>query len=181
MKKLNFLLGVTLLLTLSLRAQESTNNFSLENNKVIWQRVFETDMEFGTLVERIRESGVLLNFTIGDNKVMGDFKPIEADYVGAGYSEMTTPMYIARSFFKGYAVIEFKDEKYRVTLKNIMLAQKYDDGISDEGEKSTLESWAVKRRKSEFKRAFSKSPSKILNYTFTETYTFIPSTNNDSW
>jgi hypothetical protein len=38
---------------------------------------------------------------------------------------MSTPMYVARSFFDGFAVIEFKDEKYRVTLKNIMLTQQY--------------------------------------------------------
>jgi hypothetical protein len=97
------------------------------------------------------------------------------------YSEMSIPMYVARNFFTGFVVIEFKEEKYRVTIKKIMLTQKYDDGLSELGEKTTIETFAIKRGKNEMKGAFMKSPSIILDFTFTNAFTFTQVETDDSW
>lgn len=180
MKKLIFLVGIIFSIALTLKAQEPVNNFLLENNKIIWQKVFETEMNFDELVEKIKESGIFLEPEIGENKILGQTKPIEADFVGAGYSEMSTPIFVARSFFDGFAIIDFKDGKYRGTLKNIMLTQKYADVLTEEGEKSTLESFGVKKRKNRLKRGFTKSTSAILDYTFTKQFKFKQDT-DDGW
>lgn len=181
MKTTFILLSLICFSSFSIRAQESIHNFYPENNKIIWQKVFETELDFNQLTNQIKESGILEKIETGENKLMGQTKPIDADFKGAGYREMSTPMYIARSFFDGFALIEFKDGKYRVTLKNIMLTQEYDDGLSEEGEKSTIESFGIKRGKNEMKVAFKKSPSIILDYTFTNSFTFKKVKKDDNW
>ncbi len=181
MKKTFILLSVICIFSFSIKAQETINNFSAENNKIIWQKVFETELNLNQLTEKIKESGILEDIEIGENKILGQTKPIDADFKGAGFGEMSTPMYIARSFFDGFALIEFKDGKYRVTLKNIMLTQQYDDGLSEEGEKSTIESFGIKRGKNEMKGAFKTSPSIILDYTLTNSFTFKLTEKDDIW
>jgi hypothetical protein len=181
MKNLVFLIGLIFSFGTTLSAQESVNNFLPENNQIIWQKIFETEMDFNELALKIKESGILVKPEIEENKILGQTKPIDADYKGAGYGEMSTPIYVARSFFDGFAVIDFKDGKYRVTLKNIMLTQQYDDGLSKEGEKTTLEAYSLKRDRNEMKAAFTKSPGIILDYTFSKVFTFRSSEINDNW
>lgn len=181
MKRVFMISFLFVVLIINLNAQETVNNFLPENNKIFWQKVYETGMDFNHLVGRVKESGILVKYEIEDNKILGQTKQIEADYKGAGYGEMSTPMYVARSFFNGFAVIEFKNGKYRVIIKNIMLTQKYDDGLSKEGEKSTIESFGIKKGKNEMKAAFMKSPSKILDYTFTKAFVFKLSDKKGNW
>lgn len=181
MKKTFILMSIIFAFIFTLKAQETINNFSPENNKIIWEKVFETEMDFNQLTDKIKESGTLEKIEIGENRVLGQTKPIDADFKGAGYGEMSTPIYVARNFFDGFAVIEFKDGKYRVTLKKIMLTQQYEDALSTKGEKSTIESFGIKKGKNEMKGAFMKSPSIILDYTFTNTFNFKSVDKNDNW
>ncbi len=181
MKKVFIVMSLICAFVITLKAQEPVNNFLPENNGIIWRKVFETKMDFDQLVDKIKESGILENVEVGKNNILGQLKPIDADFKGAGYGEMSTPMYVARSFFSGFAIIEFKNGKYRVTLKKIMLTQKYNDGLSKEGQKTTIETYGIKKGKNEMKRAFSKSPSIILDYTFTNAFTFKSLDKKDNW
>jgi hypothetical protein len=94
---------------------------------------------------------------------------------------MSVPIYIVQNFSLGFAIIEFKDGKYRVTLKNIMLIQQYDDGLSELGEKTTLESFGIKKGKNELRGLFKKRASEILNYTFIKSFVFTQSKTSDDW
>ena len=161
--------------------QETINNFEIEDKQIIWQKVFETQMTFVQLTEKVKDSGLFENVELGDNKVSGDLKDIDADFKGAGYTEMGTPMYVARSHFRAYGIIEFKDRKYRVTLKKIILIQKYDDGLSKQGERTDLGVFALKATKDEMKGPFKKSPSLILNYTFSDKFLFKDTPTKKDW
>ena len=179
------ILLLTTLLVLNLiytiKAQEPVNNFLPVGNETIWQKVYETTLNFKQITENIKSSGLFVNFEIGENKVTGKTKPIDADFKGAGYGEMVTPMFVARSFFDGFIIIDFKEGKYRVTLKKIILTQKYNDTLTEQGEKSSIESWSLKKGKNEFKDAFTKTPSKILDYTFSKRFDFSEKKNNENW
>lgn len=69
-------------------------------------------------------------------------------------------------------MFEFKDKKYRVTIKNIKFVQKYDDPLTKMGEVTEIETFALAKKNTEFKNGFLKKPSKILNYTFLKTTEF---------
>lgn len=181
MKRAIILLSILSFAMLKLIAQENVTNFIPDNNKIIWQKVYETNFDKTELINLIKESGLFENYKIEGDKILGQMLPVDADFKGAGYGEMSTPIYIARSFFDGFVIIEFKEARYRVIVKNIMLTQQYDDGLSKEGEKATIESFAIKNGKNEIKKAFSKSPSIILDYTFTNIFNFKTSETNDQW
>lgn len=161
--------------------QEIVNNFEIEDKEIIWRKVFETDLTFEQLTERLKDSGLFEKIELGNNKVIGEIKNIEADFKGAGFSEMGTPIYIARSHYGAFSIIEFKESKYRVTLKRIVLTQKYDDGLSKQGEKTNLDSFALRTTKDEMKGAFKKSPSLILDHTFTDKFSFRDTPSKKDW
>lgn len=165
-----------------LSGQESVNNFFFETNEVYWQKVYETTLSSDKMSSLISESGLFEKVDVSENgKFSGNINLIGADYRGAGYSEMNTPIYVARSFFSGFVVIEIKEGRYRVTLKRILLSQKYDTPISEMGEMKSLETYAIKKGKSEFTPGFMKIPSKILDYTFSNLFLFNEKSDQDDW
>lgn len=91
---------------------------------------------------------------------------------------MNTAVYISRSYLKSFVLIELKDRKYRITLKEMKLAQKYSDGLNEEGSK--LKDYAIKNGKPEFRKSFIKAPSGILNFTFDKVFG-IKKKNKSDW
>lgn len=161
--------------------QDTINNFYAEENDIIWQKVYETTLTYERLLDIVAESGLFVKTDIMENKLTGDLKSIKADYKGAGYSEMGTIIYISRNFITAFAIIDYKEGKYRVTLKKIVLEQQYDDAISRQGEKNFLNTFAIRKGTNEMKDAFKKSPSLILNYTFSKKFDFKVIPDNKNW
>lgn len=100
--------------------------------------MFETDLSFEQLSSIIKESEVIQNAEISESKIMGNTTSINPDFKGLGYGEMSTPIFISRNFVNCFSLIEFREGRYRVTLRNIILVQKYDDPLSTEGEKTPI-------------------------------------------
>lgn len=136
----------------SLFGQSEPNNFKIEDGNLIWQKIYQADSSLN-VIDLFVTSGIIENMIIKDNQIMGDLKPFDPDYKGAGYTEFMTPMYVARRRIKGYITIDLKDNKYRTTIKDISLIQKYDDGLSKQGEESSLSTFALKGT-TDFKPAF---------------------------
>lgn len=182
MKRILLLIALFILsIAFNIKAQIIVNNFESVSNQTIWQKVYTTELSFKELADNIKHSGFFSNLNIIESSIAGNFKTIDADFKRTGFSEMNTPVYISRSFFEGFIVIDFKDGKYRVTLKNILLTQKYDDAVTEQGERSTLETWSQKNGKNEFKDAFTKIPSKILDYTFSKKFDFNGKKDDKNW
>lgn len=144
--------------------QPEINNFKIEENDLIWQKIFQSDTSM-KVIDLFVSAGIIDNIIVKDNQIMGDLKPFDADFKGAGYSEMNTPIYVARMRIKGYITVDIKVDRYRVTIKDIRLKQIYDDGLSKQGEETSLSSFALKGT-TDFKPAFLKAPVKIYNYSF---------------
>jgi hypothetical protein len=179
-KKLVFSLLLSVMTTISY-GQENVNNFIIDNSELVWQKVFETSMTFEELKEKIKDSGLFEKVEISDNKLSGEIKPFSADFNGAGFSEMSAPIYIARSTLSGFIIIEYKENKYRVTLKKILLTQKYTDPLTNQGETTQLEFFGLKNNMYEMTNYFKKSPSYILDYTLTKKFDFKDSTIKKEW
>ena len=181
MKILNIMI-LSHLISLTIHGQEIVNNFQADNKEIIWVKVFvDSTMTFDKLTERIKESGLFIKMDIADNKITGETKEIDADFKGAGYSEMSTPIYISRSHINGFVVLEFKDGRYRVTLKKIVLTQKYNDPLTKQGEKTTIETFGLKKGENVMTSSFKKSPSLILNYTFSNKFEFKKLNQRKDW
>jgi hypothetical protein len=181
MKKIFTLTLLLTILFITSYGQETVNNFQVDNSEIIWQKVFETPLTFEDLTEKVKDSGLLDKMEIGNKKITGDLNAIDANFKGAGFTEMGTPMYISRSHFSGFTILEYKDGKYRLTLKQIELTQKYSDPLTKQGEITKLEFFGLKNGKNEMTSAFKRSPSLILNHTFTNKFDFKDTQSKDDW
>jgi hypothetical protein len=164
---------------LGVKAQDETKNFSIESNSLIWQKVYETDLNFEELQTAIKEAGTFEYIEVSENSIIGDVKPFRSDYKSAGYSTAMAPIIVARSDNKGFAIIEYKEGKYRITFKNLKFKQRSTDPLFEKGEETTLEEMAIK--KGEFKKSFLKATATILNYSFSEHFKFEKPVQNDNW
>ena len=177
--KSTFLLLFTLIITNF--NQTENENFLIESNQVIWQKTYETELSKETLIEKIKTTGKFENISVSEDKLTAEIRDLSIDYKGYGESEMSTPMYLSRSFVKAFCMVEFKDKKYRVTLKNIKFVQKYEDALSKMGEVTDVEDFALSKKNTQFKSGFLKKPSKILNYTFSKLTEFKNNIENSKW
>ena len=158
-----------------------TDNFLIENGQVIWQKVYETDLTNEELIGQIKTSGPFENVSENNESLTAEINQLSMDFKGYGVSEMSTPMYVSRSYVKTFVLIEFKEKRYRVTLKNIKFVQKYEDALSKEGETTDLELFALKKRNTEFKSSFLNKPSKIMDFTFQKVTDFNGEVKEDKW
>lgn len=149
---------------------QSENNFKIENGDLIWQKIYQCDTTIN-VIDKFVSSGVIANAIISNVKVVGDLKPFIADVKGAGYTNWNTPIYVTKNTIKGLITVDIKDNKYRVTIKDIRLTYIADDPVSDnnmfkthQGEENELSLYAVKANT--LTTAFLKAPSIIYNYTF---------------
>lgn len=145
-------------------------NYKLENGNLIWQKIYETELTNDDLLKSFKTSGIIKEIEKSENTIIGIIENLDIDYKGFGNTEMNTAMYISRSYFKSFVLIEMKEKRYRITLKEMKLVQKYNDGLSEEGEISELKNYAINKKNSAFKKGFKKSPSKILTFTFDKVF-----------
>ena len=141
-------------------------NFKNENEIFTWQKVYESELTKENIVKYFKNSGLIKDFEFSENTITGNIENIDLDFKGFGKTEMNTAMYISRSYLKSFILIELKENKYRVSLKEIKLIQKYNDGLTEEGVISELKDYAIKNNNSDFRNIFKKNSSGILNFTF---------------
>lgn len=140
-------------------------NFLVEDGKVIWRKVYESETDVYKLTQALKSTGNFKEVEGSTDQITGSFENVDADLKAAGYSRATAPIYISTSFFSGSYVVDMKDGKYRVSIKNIMLTSKNDDPFSKMGQKETLTSYVV-NKSNQFKPHFINTGSKILDKTF---------------
>jgi len=118
----------------------------VENGKLVWQKIYETELTKKQLTQNIKNSGNFKNLESNESGIIAEITNLTLDYKGYGSSEMSTPMYIARNSLNSIVQIEFKENKYRVTIKNIKLTRNYGGALSSQGEMTDLEVFALKKR-----------------------------------
>lgn len=146
--------------------QEKVNNFFIDKRGILWQRVFETSLTFKEITQQLKNTGVLRNIEVSDHTLLGDIKPMFANSQGAGFTGIETPSYMSEYLLEGFLLLEYKEGRYRVTVKNLRVIKKSYDSIKN-AEQNTLEYFALKNLKNEMSDAFKRAPSAILDYTFT--------------
>jgi len=179
MKKLFTTLFFFATVSCCIYSQDLTNNFIQDENGLIyWQKIIESQLTSKQIKGLINESGYFINITDAEDKILCDLKPYKANYQAYGYSNMKAPFYISRSLVGGNVIFEFKEDKYRVTIKNIVFTQNIEDTFSKQGEVETFESWVLNKSQ-KIKPAFFTDGSDILNKDFIIKTTFITEKENN--
>jgi len=153
------------------------SNFLLKENRLIWQKVYEEKA-----TPELFKNHLLQNLEFGyievmDDKIIATINNLKIDYKGYGTSELFTSMYIARNNYDALAIIEFKENRYRITIKDIMAIADYSDGLTEQGEKTQLERFATNRKG--FKKRFIEKDALIFDYTFNKLFKPKQQSDND--
>lgn len=125
MKKIIVLLTLTIV-SLSSYSQEGTNfveNFVIENNGVVYKKVFDLPNQSETELKKnilsfISKVPNVSNVRVIGDEIFGDISNLKVNYKKYGGSYMSTLIVLNHSMF-GKLIVQTKDNKYRVLIKDI--------------------------------------------------------------
>ena len=184
MKKILF---ITLLICSNITSAQ-IENFTLNNRQVTWNKVYETPKTKEIVINEIESRNNLKITTVTDNSIVGEFSNLTMDYKKAGFSYMGTPIILNETNkFSGSFKIEFKDNRYRATIWNLiskgMNTTLYSGGLGLGSEITTsLEQLLLKNNREEFRKNAYKVNGKIIDTTFINLMDFTVETiKNDKW
>jgi hypothetical protein len=152
--------------------------FSIENGKVVWQKVFNTTTP-EDYKKQLFQSLNFENIDLSDGTIYVVIRNLEMDYKSLGKSEMTTSIYISRANYDAVGIIEFKDTRFRVTVKDLKGIQRYSDGLYEKGEMHPIEFWAL-NRKGEPRKHFLKNDVEIIDFTLDKLF-YPTKKSKDDW
>lgn len=122
MKRIFTILSLLLLVHTAFSQSQLWNNFYKDNVllKIYWQQVINTDLTFDELVFEIKASGNFQDIEVFNNKVIAQIRPFEVNYMNSGYTVSVIPDFILTGNISAMVVFEYRDNKYRVTIRNIV-------------------------------------------------------------
>lgn len=174
MKKNILLLAI--LITQNIFSQNQTDtlhNFKVEDNVLIWQKVFETNLKekektFITKIithfkyNNLQEIDNIISFSVSDDTI---------DYKKYGGKWGTTAIFV--QYPNNYlVVVDFKESKYRITIKNINLSS------NNRNLATNLEDYVLRNNQIKNSKTFNKALD-YYNKHFTEKFTI--TTKKDDW
>lgn len=179
MKKRSLLFVFCIFSIISYSQELPTYNFKIEDGRLIWQKTFETSLNFQGLFRSIKMTGAIDKPDTLSNQISGDLKQMMIDFKGAGKTSASTWMVLLSSNLLGYAIIDYKEGKYRITIKNMTLYQVYNDPLTRMGQITPIEKISVK--KDEIKSGFLKQGAEVLDYSINKTFSLDAIKKTDTW
>jgi|GEM_PF-1639943 len=158
--------------------ENSTYNFLSEDGELVWQAVYDTDMSVEDVKKNLIQKGVLIIESETDNTITGTLKPFDVSYKKQGKSSMQIQLYVRDCSFTGFVLIELKDKRYRITIRDIKAVYSFTNGLAHKGDEFNVKDYAVSS-KGIFKKSFLKSAAPLLNYDFTTMFTI--NNLNEDW
>lgn len=101
----------------------TAQNFIFDKNGgIMWQKVYITDMTSAELHKSLYFVGCLTDIRkVDDTFYIAALKRSTVNYEYLGYKRMQLPLYLVNSDVKGAAMIQYKEGKYKVTVKDVDL------------------------------------------------------------
>ncbi|MBL4667868.1 MAG: hypothetical protein HRT73_02295 [Flavobacteriales bacterium] len=169
------IITIALITTLNLNAQD---NFTLNEGKVTWQKVYETKKSKEEIISYFKSSGLFKLFRVEDGKIIATLRPQPIDKDDKKIAGTLPPALVVKAKFAGTVVIGLKDDKYRVTYKDILIVGSGE--IIKKGEKQPFEKHYVNKDGKAFRISFNKKPKTIYNLAFNQTFE-IEASKKDDW
>lgn len=162
MKKIA-LFAILLAIPAILLAQDESR-FSTDGASVMWQNVYQTQLDSATVVDGMIASGHFDNIILTKDGFTCRIIPHEVDYRGAGMKRGLTSMYLLDGELEGRAVVQIREGRYRVSVNEMVFIGKINSPLSKIGERTKLELYALNgsgRFRSNF---WNKGSSPVLDY-----------------
>jgi hypothetical protein len=158
--------------------QEVLSPFKIEQGKLQWQKVYNSDLSVDQILSNASAKGVLHQVVKNENGFTANIQDLVLDYRALGISEWVMEIYISRSSLNAGVLIEVKDGRYRVTITNMILVQRYTDPLTKQGEKTPIEVFTGSKS---IKKGFLKRPAQVMDYTFNNLFSPNQAEVDDNW
>ncbi len=153
-------------------AQKDPRSFSVtDDNTVIWQKIFDTDKGIEELYEDVINSGKLMDVVLLNDKITAKLVKNSVNFKALGYNRGQVPMYIGTGDFSAFITIQVKDNRYRVTIQDIIVTINKNIGLGERGEDTHLEEYVLNKR-GQFNSSFLYDAVRILEDYFTSLCVF---------
>ncbi|MFY0688490.1 MAG: hypothetical protein JXQ90_15045 [Cyclobacteriaceae bacterium] len=161
------LIALFTVLAVSAQMSDELRHFKQEGNSLTWQKSFPSVLTVAEMKAKVEEMDLFVSVNASGDKVSGEAKPIEANYLGLGFGEKDTEKYLIEKDLFGALSYEFQEGKYQVTLKDVKLIQRYDTRKVSRGSIMRLIEVAFNTKKGDWDPSFATSGSaKVVNQTF---------------
>jgi hypothetical protein len=156
-------------------ARELVDDFGFEisNYELVWQKTFEAPVQPDVVERYFKRSGIFKQIETGPAELSGFLSYFNAK--GAELSTILMP-YTRNTLFSAFAVIDFKEGKYRVTVKKIMIMNYY----AEQNIRFSYDDLVFKSGQYEMKPSFLKKEAKVMDEVLTRMFT-LNSAENDNW
>lgn len=168
MKKLIIIL-ICALFSANIYAQ---HNFSItEACKVIWQQIFEDDIDINTYYDHLVTSGRYHDILMSDNAITCWLNESPIEYARLGYKRGNIPIVLSSNNLTAFITVQFKDARYRVTLEQIQFVQTYSTSLYQKGDIVHMDSFALDR-KGQIKKIVANDTFPVLDAYFTDLFQY---------
>ena len=155
--------AISLAIPAILLAQDESR-FSTDGASVMWQNVYQTQLDSAAVVDGMIASGHFDNIILTKDGFTCRIIPHEVDYRGAGMKRGLTSMYLLGGEMEGRAVVQIREGRYRVTVDEIVFTTTLETSLSKRGERTKLELYAL-NGSGQFRGNFwNKGSSPVLDY-----------------
>jgi len=182
MKKV--IISILLMIPFLGMAQDSKTeylNFKLSESKdLIWQKIYETEASLDSVIKFLKTESFTSDLELNENTILGR----------SGKTKLSSTKGVAMGAYSSYDVfikIDFKDNKYRVTISDVL----FDPTVSSvnsgmfsisQANQFTLNDFAVRNNSQEIRgNNTAKNLLKILDKDFNSHFVVKKTIKNDDW
>lgn len=166
MKKF-LIIALGCILTIAAAAQDS---FKVNQNDLIWQEIYTHSNTVNEVINNIRMNNYLSDIRVNNNTITCTIHPIAMPFQELGYSRGGVPMYVVLNNFTGYATIQIKEDRFRVTVERMTLISNSETiSASSQGETIPLNFYSL--RQGSINPQFLKKAGVIIDYMLDKIFT----------
>lgn len=161
-------------------AQEP-DNFSVKDGVIVWQRVFQTQLDSAGVVAALTVSGQVADIVGVKGGVACRVLPHSADYRGAGFKRGATAMFLLNNQMEAHATILVREGRYRVTVDHMTFVTTTETYLGRVGERTPLEEYSL-NRKGEIKEGFySMNAAPAIDYDLGKLFDLTEKEDIENW
>ncbi len=161
------------LFTVIAYAQE--DRFSIDGQSLVWRKVYNVDggITARTLAYNMHMAGVFRDFYFDDGLITCEMDGLKPQFKDLGYKRMSLPIYLSNGTFSAFVSVEYKSDRFRVTVARIVVRTEKLGGTE-------LEDFAIKEEGG-FKKEFFEPAGKIIAHTFDSIFSNLANDIDDDW
>lgn len=148
-------------LFLSITISTFSQSMALENGSIIWQKIYSSNKSIDEMHNLILKSGNFSDIKKTGSQITAN---INQFLLNRKLSKSSGSLYMYTDDITGFVLIEFKEKRYRITVKNLTFISNTEihalgDGV---GARTSLESYAL-NGKGEYRKAYLKRDEGVID------------------